>query len=284
MENVDINISINDNAMCNKDGITGNPAQGSIKTTNSVAPDTDSIDTDEMHRMMELQLHEQYAQNNNANLGSNIALIVALLSVFYGYGYVYLHSTNCFCPYWQMMIGRQFTLNALFLTVVATFFVIGILYYICFSQGIKQRMEQFISFAIRYKYFSKPQGADSSVRGGSIEVKMSDDYNRVFPEGYHPFKDLSKCCCLQFPRKLAQGLFGDLLPIISASLILIIVSLIPRIISNSNYCACHRVPIGIYIVLAVVLLAFLINVIGAVIYKINKYIERSKQYKQKLGI
>ena len=42
----------------------------------------------EMQKELELQLHEQYAINNNANVSSFIAMIGALIIAFTGYGYV----------------------------------------------------------------------------------------------------------------------------------------------------------------------------------------------------
>ncbi len=283
-----ININISESSIGGTSGDTGQsaggPGGGQSIANQNVGSNTLNITDEDMRRKMELQLHQQYAENNNANLGSTIALIVALLAVFYGYGYVYLHSTNCFYQSWQMMSGCRFTLNALLLTGVATMFVIGVLYYICFSQGIKQRMEQFITFAIRYKYYSKPSDASLYVSYKSIEDKMTYDYNRIFPKGYHPFKDLCEDCCLKRPRVLSQGLFGDLLPIISASLIIIIATMIPRIISNLNCCACHRVPIWVYIICLLLLLGFCFNVSYGVKSKINNYKKRVDEYSDKMGI
>lgn len=286
MDNVGINISINDNAVQNKEGIKtcgqGQSVDESGVGANTSAPHDTNPSNEEMRRQMELQLHQQYAENNNANLDSTVALIVALLAVFYGYGYVYIHSTNCFCQNWSMMCGSRFTLNALLLTAVATWFVIGVLYYICFSQGIKQRMEQFITFAIRYKCYSRPKGSVPPERCDDIEDKMTDDYNRIFPKGYHPFKDSSDYCSIKYPRVLAQGLFGDLLPIISASLILILLTLVLRIVSNLNCCALHRVPVWVYIILIALLLLFLINVYCGVRKKICAYMKRAEQYSKKI--
>ena len=49
-------------------------------------------DNEEMQQELEKQLHEQYAINNNANLGNIIVLLTALIAVFGAYGYIYLHS------------------------------------------------------------------------------------------------------------------------------------------------------------------------------------------------
>ena len=42
------------------------------------------------------QLHEQYAINNNAHLSSVISLMVAMLAVFYGFGYMFVYSSIYF--------------------------------------------------------------------------------------------------------------------------------------------------------------------------------------------
>ena len=43
---------------------------------------------------LEKQLHEQYAINNNAHIGSFITFFIALLSLFGSFGYVYVHSST----------------------------------------------------------------------------------------------------------------------------------------------------------------------------------------------
>lgn len=109
---------------------------------------------------LEKQLHEQYAVNNNSNAGILISLISALIVSFTGYGYVlYQHS-----------IEECNNIKIINLAAIAVIAVMVLLYCICIHLGAGQRMEQFITIAIRKKHYSK-----------------SDVYNVIFPDGYHPF-------------------------------------------------------------------------------------------------
>lgn len=271
----------------------------------------------EMHQKMELQLHQQYAENNNANLGSIITLIVTLLAVFYGYGYVYLHSTLEFSDGFDFLCEcecKHFTLDALLFTASAVYVVLGIIYYICFSQGLHQRMEQFITFAIRAKYYKKTK-TDVAPDGDSFpESLMDPSYHEIFPKGYHPFKKCSKrkrncffrcdCECI-FKRvregkrimagsdycgngeKLAQGLFGDLLPIIRSVAVLVTASLLVKLCAN----LCHFCRLGEVSWTGVIALGFLSLVVIFVLLRLRwqkiclvaKYINRTKEYERKLS-
>lgn len=64
-------------------------------------------DNEEMQQELEKQLHEQYAINNNANLGSIIVLLTALIAVFGAYGYIYLHSKFVFITIEQPKLIRN---------------------------------------------------------------------------------------------------------------------------------------------------------------------------------
>lgn len=189
-----------------------------------------------MQEEMELQLHEQYAINNNSNLSSVVSLIVAMIAVFYGYGYIFLHTTNFFSNGLNFMCCSKdmYTLDALIITAIAVFIVTGILRRICLTQGYTQRFEQFITFALRCIYY------DENIN------KMK---KRVFPSSYHPFK-IKPCCrekfesCLEsncmkkdclrpyIENNIAQGLFGEFAIILCWVDVVVIFSLIVRIIIN----------------------------------------------------
>ena len=121
----------------------------------------------EMQKELELQLHEQYAINNNANVSSFIAMITALIIAFGGYGYVlyqYLMGECACCNYDKA--------NAATMVHIATFavlVVILILYMVAIEVGAGQRSNQFVVHAIRNKAYGKTQ------------------YEEVFPKGYDPF-------------------------------------------------------------------------------------------------
>lgn len=114
---------------------------------------------------LELQLHEQYAINNNANVSSFIAMIGALIVAFTGYGYVlyqYLMGDVCCC---KMADAETMVHIATFAVLV----VIFILYMVAIEVGAGQRSNQFVIHNIRKKAYSKTQ------------------YEEVFPKGYDPF-------------------------------------------------------------------------------------------------
>ena len=53
--------------------------------------ESENIENELMTQKLELQLHEQYAINNNANLSSIVTLICTILVIFGSYGYVFVH-------------------------------------------------------------------------------------------------------------------------------------------------------------------------------------------------
>lgn len=109
---------------------------------------------------LEKQLHEQYAINNNSNAGILISLISALLISFTGYGYVL----------YQHCIGECNNIAIVNLAAIAVLAVMVLLYCLSVHLGAGQRMEQFITIAIRKKHYGK-----------------SNVYKEIFPDGYHPF-------------------------------------------------------------------------------------------------
>lgn len=138
---------------------------------------TDKIEA--MKDKLELQLHEQYAINNNANVSSFIAMITALLIAFTGYGYVlyqYLMGDVC-CSH---------TSDAETMVHIATFavlIVVFILYVVAIEIGAGQRSNQLVIFAIRKKAYNN-----------------ASDYKVTFPKGYHPF---NKQC-----HNFVQGIYN----------------------------------------------------------------------------
>lgn len=120
----------------------------------------------EMQKELELQLHEQYAINNNANVNSFIAMITALLIAFTGYGYVlyqYLMGDVC-CG--KMADAETMVHIATFAVLV----VIFILYMVAVQIGASQRSDQFVIHNIRKKAYNSSQ------------------YDTIFPQGYTPFR------------------------------------------------------------------------------------------------
>ena len=112
---------------------------------------------------IEMQLHEQYAINSNAILGSMLTLFVALLAVIGTYGYVFLRTES-----FQCVSCAEFTLADLRYTATASIFVLAIIAWLSITAGYRQRKEQFITDAIRKQYYTK------------------EEFNKIYPQGYEP--------------------------------------------------------------------------------------------------
>lgn len=162
----------------------------------------------DMRKMLELQLHEQYAVNNNANLGSMVTLIVGVIAVLGAFGYVYLYSSQMFAANFGALIGRDglYTVDALVLTAIASIFVLAVIFMLCLDRGAYQRKEQFIIYAIRYQYFQE-------LKDPSQSTKMPC---AIFPKNYTPY---NKNMC-----NFVQGFFGFMMyvcAIISAAIVIL---------------------------------------------------------------
>lgn len=98
---------------------------------------------------LEKQLHEQYAINNNAHIGSFITFLIALLSLFGSFGYVYVHSstdsTKC----------GIITLDVFFLFSIVVAGMLFFLSLISLQLGYSNRSNQIVINRIRDKYFKE---------------------------------------------------------------------------------------------------------------------------------
>lgn len=137
----------------------------------------------------EKQLHEQYAINNNDRMSSMITLIVSLIVVLGGYGYMFLHTKmETAIDFGRFSIDtgyewNMYTIESLLLTASVCFFVIWVIQRFCIYQGTYQRKEQFIVDKIRKRY-SFPTA-------------------EVLPNGY--------CFVGKKYSNFVQGIYGELL-------------------------------------------------------------------------
>ncbi len=166
----------------------------------------------EMRLTIEKQLHEQYAINNNSNMTSVATLFTALVLVFGGYGYLFINSSVHFATDFSHLYCKcteTYSLDAFLFSAMATIIVTNIMKHICLYQGFQQRFEQFITFAIRYNYYTQ----DPTCL-----------FPRIYPSYYTPFKknekneekernNCEKTSCCKEP--LVQGLFGELFCILN---------------------------------------------------------------------
>ena len=158
------------------------------------------------------QLHEQYAVNNNANLGTIVTLVVAVIAVIGYFGYVYVHTGVEFSNDFGCLVKScgEFYLDALLLIYLASVLVIAILIRLCIYQGVAQRKEQFIIHSIRRRYF----GYDY------LNQKKKD---RIFPKDYHPYKK---------GKDIPQGLYGELVEIFKLIFLVLTCAVALKIIAN----------------------------------------------------
>lgn len=186
----------------------------------------ETIETDNDDRIFELEkhLHEQYAINNNSNAGTLVSLIGSLLVVMTGYGYVLYQYRICQCDDTAIVN----------LAAIIAMAVMMLLYCISVSLGANQRMEQFITFAIRAKHYK------------------ADRYKEIFPKGYLPFK---KGYC-----KFVQGLYNIWTKVMLLAII---------VIAMSHYYLADDVGIVIFFGGLFILSSQMFRC-----YKYKKYIER----------
>ncbi len=171
--------------------------------------DEDTINKETV-KEMEMQLHEQFATNYSSGFSSTVALFCTLLAVLYGYGHIFLHSSLTFTQALEgLYTDGIYALDALIFAGIAATIVLFIMKYICVYQGISQRMEQFIIYAIRSKYYGE---------------RPIDLEPRIYPSTYHPFKDKDK--------DLPIGLYGKFIVILCGIQWLVIGSLVFKIICS----------------------------------------------------
>ncbi len=212
----------------------------------------------DMQHEMELQLHEQYASNNNAYVSSTLAFIVGVMAVLGAFGYVYLFSSQETATNFGDLAKHDnvFTVDALMLTADAAIIVLAILFLFCLDRGAYQRKEQFITYAIRCKYFSELNG------DGGEEIK-------IFPKGYDPFGK----SWIGF----VQGVFGFMLKAIAFVTCVIVVLIaikIPNLITMNM----------MVMILSLVLVMLLIAWCGHKLYKAYRdYKELESEFEKRVG-
>ena len=139
-----------------------------------------------VQEQIELQLHQQYAENNNAYFSSIVVLLAAILSALSAFGYIYIRTVLLFSNDFVFICEKnQYTLDAMLLIAMASLLILSICYIVCCYQGVAQRKEQFMIDSIRRRYYGKefPKGSD-----------------KVFYNDYHPYNKKNE--------NIVQGLYG----------------------------------------------------------------------------
>lgn len=188
-----------------------NNLQETIKKLSSNLSDMKGDPKDKIY----LQLHEQYAINNNANLSTIMTLVVALIVVIGYFGNVFIKTTNVFKD-WSVFYNactKTYYLDALILVYVASISILGILFCLCTYQGIAQRKEQFIIYDIRKRYLD-----DASENNNEKKVHL--------PDLYHPYNKTG--------LSVIQGLYGELVKVFIIVFFVLTIALIPRVYDSIN--------------------------------------------------
>lgn len=218
----------------------------------------DACKVDEPIKQLELQLHEQFAQNYNNVYAATATMFCTMLAVLAGYGAVLINVRNCFAVGSGAFGGDNgYTLDALVLVTIASLIVLFIIKYICLYQGVNQRLEQFIVFSIRKKYYREDP------------TKLIKD--KIFPKSYHPFEKRG--------FNIIVGIYGKLIPVIIVLQIIVYLLAIIKVVSA---CCCN---IGCFALAEVVILCGM-PIADAVIFwllikhEFKKYYEREEEYKE----
>lgn len=256
------------------------------------------------------QLHEQYAINNNANLSNVIALIVAAVAIIAVYGYIYLKSTLEFSPDFNYLYygnNDTFSFDAVFIVASVTIIILTILSYICICQGLAQRMEQFITYAIRYKsglvispaIFKNSicdDPCDNIAENQEIQnINIGNDY--IFPRNYHPFNKIRKSCDSSYcffkkvirfftrirakELNIVQGLYGEFVKIFNILSWFVVSSVLLKVVASIVIVKTWQFgwPMAIEIGFLIFIIFVWIFTIAHTLKKAkSKYCYRSKEY------
>lgn len=211
---------------------------------------------------MEMQLHEQFAQNYNSTFGATIMLFCTMLAVLSAYGYIFLRSSLKFSNALDDLyctIDEAYTLDALIFVAMAAFIVLTIMKYISLFLGKNQRMEQFVIHAIRKKYY----GCDPAWQ----------DSPKIYPRNYTPFgkKD----------DDIAIGMYGEFIKIVRLLQAMVLLGTFAKVVcsvlTNSNGgCSCTGM-LEVYI-LTLVVIACYGQYNSARQHFIKKYNKRAMEY------
>ena len=172
-----------------------------------------------------MQLHEQYAINNNSSMGTIVSLLVSMFAAISGYGYVWTHCGTA---------SKNFELVDLTFAAVGASFILLVMSYICMNQGTSQRLEQFITYKIRDR------------------CKITT----FFPKGYDPY--------FKKGLDVVQGLYGEFVKIFLFVLLFVVASYLFRLYElqgmHWDFFYLIMVYVGLFVYLVLVLLFLFQNV------------------------
>ena len=114
---------------------------------------------------LEKQLHKQYATNAQANTGNFIAFLVAILAMFYAFGYVYVFNTNSFANGTELFVEKEgehicFTLDVLLLIASISLLMLTFLIAYCMHLGWQQRRDHIVITKVRERWMSDEERSE----------------------------------------------------------------------------------------------------------------------------
>ncbi|MBR5849839.1 MAG: hypothetical protein IKZ12_02085, partial [Alistipes sp.] len=103
----------------------------------------------------ELQLHEQYAINNNEGVKSFIAFLTAILALFGSFGYIFINTNYRISNGDTLLTYHGYAFEAYIGVALVTVIMLAFLAEIALSLGFSQRHNHIIIQRIREKYYDQ---------------------------------------------------------------------------------------------------------------------------------
>lgn len=176
---------------------------------------------------MELQLHEQFAQNYNNTFSTTVTLFCTMVATLYGYGFVFLHSSARFASeVGKMEDGCAYTLDALIFVTIASLVVLTIMQCICIALGGGQRLEQFVVYAIRERHLRRRKRWGQGVQMFPFEYSPIKRMNRKNKGIVRKWERLKKC------HDIIVGIYGEFILLIFFLQLFVLVGLAWKCIAN----------------------------------------------------
>ncbi len=172
----------------------------------------------EMQQHIELQLHEQYAINNNANFGMFLSLLTACFVLFGALGYAFISNYQPSNFDGIRVTPEHYHLLAMIVSGCLSFLAALVL-----TLGYSHRRDQIVVYRIRKKYYSDSQYTEIFGRDGFLPT--GKDCCNYIPDTYNLFYILFLlaqlfvlascacicenccCCCCSFITIVLQFLF-----------------------------------------------------------------------------
>ncbi len=124
------------------------------------------------------QLHEQYAINNNSNLGSIIALMTAMLGVLGVNGYIFIYLGSNLAPDWLSFYNGQISCSdsysiSLFIEVTFVSFILFYCIKLKFFSSYKHREKEYSKNKYGSEFKSNYMTYFSQKTQGSRKIKTT---------------------------------------------------------------------------------------------------------------